>query len=99
MLEVAEHDGGVVLSVQAQPGARRNGVTGVHAGRLKVAVTQAPERGKANKALIEVLAEALGIKRSQISLFAGETDSRKKFLIAGIDAGTVEVRVAALLGK
>lgn len=88
---------GVILPVQAQPGARRNGVTGAHAGRLKVAVTPAPEKGKANKALIEVLSEALGVKRSQIRLASGETAGIKKFVVAGVDRATLSDRVSAIL--
>ena len=88
---------GVILPVQAQPGARKNALTGVHAGRLKVSVTQAPEKGKANKALIEVLADALGVKRSQISLKSGQTASQKKFLIAGIDLPTITAKLNDLL--
>lgn len=88
--------GGVILPVQAQPGARRNGITGVHAGRLKVAVTQAPEKGKANKALIEVLSEALGVKRAQIELLSGETASVKKFRVAGVEPGEIRDRVNIL---
>src|SRR5262249_6432744 len=71
-----------------------NGITGVHAGRLKVAVTQAPEKGKANQALVKLLAELLDIKRSQIALVAGETSHHKKFLITGIDRATLEQRLA-----
>ncbi len=88
---------GVIVPVQAQPGARRNGVTGEHAGRLKVAVTQAPEKGKANKALIDVLSEAIGVKRAQIRLMSGETASVKKFLVAGVALGTIRDRVDTLL--
>ena len=89
--------GGVILPVQAQPGARRNSVTGTHAGRLKVAVTQAPEKGKANKALMEVLSEALGLKRAQVQLLSGETNAVKKFLITGVDVATLRARVEAVL--
>jgi hypothetical protein len=96
MIELQQTSDGVILPVQAQPGARKNGITGVHAGRLKVAVTQAPEKGKANKALVKLLAEALMIKRSQIALLAGETSHHKKFLIAGIDRATLERRLSTL---
>lgn len=76
---------GVILPVLAQPGARKNGVKGVRDGRLIVAVTQAPEKGKANDALIDVLAETFGLKRRQITLLAGDTNPRKRFLIADVD--------------
>jgi uncharacterized protein (TIGR00251 family) len=97
MIELQESADGVILPVRAQPGARKNGVTGEHAGALKVAVTQAPEKGKANQALIEVLAVALQVSRSRIELLSGATSSQKKFRIAGIDAATLRERIAAIL--
>ena len=85
MIDLVATADGVILPVQAHPGARKNAVTGEHAGRLKVSVTDAPEKGKANQALIRLLAKALGIKRSQITLLAGQSSSQKKFLITGLD--------------
>lgn len=67
----------VLLPILAQPKAGRNAIVGVHDGRLKVAVTQAPERGKANDAILKLLAKELGLKRSQLELAAGETSRRK----------------------
>jgi len=97
MLELQSTSAGIILPVHAQPRARKNGVTGVHAGRLKVAVTQAPEKGKANLALVKLLAELLDIKRSQIALVAGETSQHKKLLITGINRAPLEQRLAALI--
>jgi uncharacterized protein YggU (UPF0235/DUF167 family) len=51
---------------------------------LKVSVTQVAEKGKANKAIVEVLAKGLGLKRSQIELVAGELQPQKRFLVRGI---------------
>jgi uncharacterized protein len=48
MIELRSHQGGVIVPVQAHAGARRNGVLGVRNGMLRVAVTAAPEKGKAN---------------------------------------------------
>src|SRR5262245_13428539 len=97
MIELEATTTGVVLLVHAQPGARRNAIIGEHAGRLKVAVTEAPERGKANKALIELLADALGVKRSQVRLLSGDSGSRKKFLIVGGDLSGLNRRLGDIL--
>ena len=97
MIDLQETPQGVVVPVQAQPGARQNGITGEHAGRLRVAVTQAPEKGKANKALIEVLAAALDLKKSQVALVAGETSSQKKFLVTGVSLPELSRRLALCL--
>jgi uncharacterized protein (TIGR00251 family) len=88
---------GVIVPVQAQPGARRNGIAGVHAGRLKVAVTQVAERGKANAALCAALADALDVKRSQVTLLSGETNPQKRFFITGVTIADVAARVEAAL--
>jgi uncharacterized protein (TIGR00251 family) len=88
---------GAILPVQAQAGARRNGIVGAHAGRVKVAVTQAPEKGKANAAIIEVLAGLLKVKRSRIVLLGGATSSQKKFLVEGLGVEELAERLAALL--
>ena len=96
-IEFEPHPQGIVLPVQAQPGARQNGITGVHAGRLKVSVTQAPEKGKANQALAKVLADALGVKKSQVKLLAGATSGAKKFLIVELSVEGMRERIAELL--
>lgn len=88
---------GVILPVRAQPGAKKNALTGEHSGQLKVSVTQAPEKGKANAAIIEVLADALDLKRSQIALLSGETSSQKKFLVTGIAIEELQSRIAATI--
>jgi uncharacterized protein YggU (UPF0235/DUF167 family) len=51
---------------------------------LKVSVTQVAEKGKANKAIVEVLAKGLGLKRSHIELVAGVLQPQKRFLVRGI---------------
>lgn len=98
MIAVADHAEGCVLPVRAQPGARRAGVQGEQAGALKVAVTAPPEDGRANQALVEVLRKALGVKRSQVELIAGQTSRDKRFLIRGLTRAELESRLAALLG-
>lgn len=98
MISLSDHAEGVILPVRAQPGARKNGVQGEQAGALKVAVTAPPEDGRANKALVEVLREALGVKRSQVFLLGGETSREKRFLIRGITRAELAAKLAGLLG-
>lgn len=99
MIELASHPCGVILSVRAQAGARKNGVVGEHHGMLRVAVTAAPEKGKANKAIIEVLADALDISKSSIELFAGETSPQKRFLIVGVKEEQLRAVIERLLAS
>jgi uncharacterized protein (TIGR00251 family) len=97
MIELLIHPEGVVLPVKAQPGGRKNAIRGEQNGALKVAVTQVAEKGKANAAIIDVLAKQLQLKRSQIELIAGETQSQKRFLIRGISRADLGVRIAAAM--
>jgi uncharacterized protein len=99
MIQLTDHAEGVVLPVRAQPRARKPGVAGEQAGALKVGVSAPPEDGKANHALVEALAEALGIRRSQVELLAGTTSRDKKFLIRGLARTDLEQRLAALLAR
>src|SRR5437764_6747207 len=99
MIVITEHPEGCVLPVRAQPGARRAGLLGEQAGALKVAVTAPPEDGRANKALREVLREALGLKRSQVELLGGATSRDKRFLIRGVAKAELVARVARLLAE
>lgn len=75
---------GVRLRVKARAGASDNGISGVHDGALRVRVTTAPEKGKANKAIIAVLAKVLSVPRSSINIISGEADSRKTLVIKGL---------------
>jgi uncharacterized protein YggU (UPF0235/DUF167 family) len=85
--------------VRAQPGARKSGLRGVQDGALKVCVTQVAEKGKANKALVEVLAKALGLRKSQIELISGTTASQKRFLVRGVTAEDLARTIQARLGE
>jgi len=88
---------GVVLPVRAQAGARKNGIQGEHDGALKVSVTQAPEKGNANKAIVTVLAKQLRLRKSQIELISGETSAQKRFIIAGVSVEELRTLIEACL--
>lgn len=97
VIEIREHPEGVILPVRVQAGARENAIRGVHGGCLKVAVTAAPERGKANQVVVELLGEKLGVPVSQFSLLTGQTQPRKRFLIRGWTREELVRRVVAIL--
>jgi len=82
MIEITSRNDGVYFSLKARPGARRTSIDGGHAGALKVSVTAAPEKGKANDAIVELLAEELNLSRSSITIVRGETSSQKTVRIA-----------------
>jgi uncharacterized protein len=65
------------LPVKVVPGASCSRITGRYGDGIKVQVAAAPERGKANEAMIDLLAEAFGIKRNQVTIVSGHTQPRK----------------------
>ncbi len=97
MIELQPHPQGVILPVRAHAGARQNGVLGVRQGMLRVAVTDAPEKGKANKAIVAVLSRALGVPKSSVELVAGATSAQKRFLVVGVEMDELRVALAPWL--
>lgn len=84
MIAVTAHAQGAVIPVRAQPGAKRTAVLGARNGALHVAVTESPEQGKANEAIIALLAETLWCRKSKITMLSGITSREKAFLIEGM---------------
>ncbi len=97
MVAMTSHPGGTVLAVRAQPGAKRNAIVGERAGALRVSVTAAPEKGRANEAIIGVLADSLGLRRSAVRLLGGETSRDKRLLIEGLTPEELSSRLAPRL--
>ena len=65
------------LSVRVIPRAKRNAVTKMKDGSIKVYVTAPPEDGRANEAVVETIAEWLGVKRRQVTIVSGATNRNK----------------------
>jgi uncharacterized protein (TIGR00251 family) len=97
MVQITEQADGCVIAVRAQPGARRNGIVGEHAGMLKVAVTAPPDKGRANDAIIAVLADAFGLKRAQVEFLSGLTSRQKTFRLCGLTMQEVRGKLRSLL--
>ena len=76
--------------VRVQPRAKRNAVQAATGGGLKVYVTAPPEDGRANEAVIEILAEVLGVKRRQVEIVSGETNRNKVVRVTGLSPAQVE---------
>ncbi len=97
MIALQPHPEGTILPVRAHAGARRNQVRGEQEGMLKVSVTLAPEKGKANKAILELIADCLGLRKSQIEVLSGETSPHKRLLVRGIAAEELARRIEPFL--
>jgi uncharacterized protein len=99
MIELTVHERGTILMVRAQPNARRNGVLGERAGALRVGVTAAPEKGKANAAIADVLAQAIGCRASSLVLLNGETARDKRFLVLDLAPEALRARLSGVAGS
>ena len=88
-LEISQSNGTVILGVKVIPSSSKTAIAGILDGVLKVKISSAPEKGKANQALIAFLANKLGIKKNAISITAGVTNSHKKISVTGISADIV----------
>ncbi len=94
--------GGVSVRVKVQPRARRAGLQGLAEGvdgpRLKLAVVEPPEDGRANKAVCAALARALGMPQSSAEVAQGLAAREKLVFIAG-DPDALAARLGALVSK
>jgi uncharacterized protein (TIGR00251 family) len=85
MLKISEADRGIRFEVKVQPRASHTEIAGVLEGVLKVRLNSPPVDGKANQALINLLAKTLGIPKKDISIIRGETNPSKLIHIAGLN--------------
>lgn len=70
-----------ILLVKIIPNAKKNSVEGFYTGRLKIKINAPPDKGKANEALINYLANLLHIPKSRISIASGHSSQLKKIVI------------------
>ncbi|GMR13189.1 MAG: DUF167 domain-containing protein [Gemmatimonadota bacterium] len=77
-------EGGVEISVRAQPRASRSEVVGAHGDQVKIRIAAAPVDGAANAELIKLLAKVLGVSRSALHVVRGEGSRSKVVRANGI---------------
>ena len=100
-LEFSPEDGGnaVRLRLRVSAGASRRRVLGVHGGALKLSVKAPPEKGRANKDVISLVAETFGLGPSDVTILSGEA-SPDKVVRLEISAQAAAARCEnALLGS
>lgn len=81
---------GVVLNVKAQPRSSKAGIDGLLGDAVKVRIRCAPVDGKANKELVETLADAFDLPKSRVIFKSGETSKTKRILLQGLSAAEVK---------
>ncbi len=93
-LPYRRQDAAWLLDLLVQPRAARTELAGLHDGRLKLRLTQAPVDGAANAALLDFLAKRLNLPRRALALVSGDTTRRKTVRVhAGVQ---LEPRLAGL---
>lgn len=79
----------MILSVRVVPKASKTEIVGLEGKTLRVRVAAPPEKGKANKELIKLLAGTLGVRNDQVEIISGQRARRKRVRVDGIDSQTV----------
>jgi uncharacterized protein len=87
------------LQLRVSPGAGKSAVVGRHGDGWKVRVAAAPERGKANDAVLELLAGALSLPRRSVHLVSGLTGRDKIVELAGLAPEEIDRRLASAGGE
>ena len=94
-LKVSRTPEGVRFAIHVSPRARKARVGGQHGDALRVAVTAPPVDGGANRAVLEALAKALGLRRGELAIASGER-GRSKVIVAAGDPAELERRLRDL---
>ncbi len=87
------------LRLRVAPGASASGVVGRHGESWKIRVAAAPERGKANEAVLALLAETLAVPRANVTLVSGGGSRDKLVELTGIEPDEIERRLATAGGQ
>jgi len=80
-INFVEKDGRIIFDIKVVPGSSRTVIAGIYNGMLKVRLAAAPEKGKANQALIELLAEKFNIPKNSVAILSGQTSKIKKISV------------------
>lgn len=87
------------LRLRVVPGSGSTGIVGRHGEGWKVRVAAPPERGRANDAVVRLLARTLGLPARSVTLVSGHGGRDKMVELAGIDPAETESRLASAEGK
>jgi uncharacterized protein (TIGR00251 family) len=88
-----DHPDGTLLLARVSPKASADRLGPEHDGRLKIAVTSAPEKGKATAHVVKLLAKKLGLPKSAVQVIAGEIDRDKTVLLKGLSPAETRARL------
>lgn len=83
------------VRLRVSPGSGRAEIVGRYADGWKVRVTAAPEHGRANDAVLQLLAGVLSVPREALSIVSGHTGRDKIVELTGVGPGLIERRLAS----
>lgn len=86
------------IQLRVSPGARRSAIVGRHGGAWKVRVSAAPEDGKANAAVVKLLADTLSLRERDVEIVSGHASRDKTVALAGVRPEEIERRLAEAAG-
>jgi uncharacterized protein (TIGR00251 family) len=78
------------IEIHLQPGAKRNEIVGFREGVLYAKVTVLPHKGQANRALLELMAQTLGIPKSSVDIIRGQSSRSKVIAVHGLTGEEVK---------
>jgi hypothetical protein len=85
-----DEDGSAVIRLHVQPGAGKTAVVGRQGDAIKVRVAAPPEGGRANDAVVALMAQTFDVKLASVSLVSGQASRAKRIKIDGIAEDEVE---------
>lgn len=97
MIPIRDTANGATFSIRVQPGAKKTAITGIYGegadAAVKLSLTAPPIDGRANDAVIEFLADLLGLAKSHVSILFGVASRSKVVQVAGVSS----LQIAAIL--
>lgn len=82
-------DGEIFLELLVTAKAGRNAIKGMHDARLRISVTAPPDKGKANKAIVDLMSKILSLPKNKLSIFQGLAHRKKTLLIKSSDYDSI----------
>ena len=87
------------VAITVSPGAARTELVGRHGDGWRARIAAPPERGRANRALVELIAETARVRRDRVLLVGGAGSRRKVLEVEGLDDDELDRRLAAAAGQ
>ncbi len=89
MIEISRKGDACTFGVSVKTSSRNNRVLGEEGGVLKLEVTAQPVEGKANDAVVKLIARSLDVAPSRVSIVAGHKSKKKRIAVSGVDPAPI----------